>query len=306
MKRLVLIDGHAIIHRAYHALPVMTLPNGEQVHAVYGFTSMLFRIVEQLAPTHIAVAFDLSAPTFRQALYIAYQSHRPQTDKDLSNQFKLVQDVTVSASIPVCAVAGFEADDVIGTIAKQTTVDEVIIVTGDRDILQLVDSKTKVYMPIKGLSEGRVFEEKDVKETFGISPTQIVDYKALIGDSSDNYPGVPGIGPKTAVDLLKLFGTFENIYKAVSKEDKNIKASVIKKLVEGYESGILSKQLAQIEISVPFKFDLKDSELEDFKTNEKFIKKLQELRFKSLISRIGAEDVAKKLEKHDNGQIDLI
>jgi len=128
----------------------------------------------------------------------------------------------------------------------------------------------------------------------------------LIGDSSDNYPGVPGIGPKTAVDLLKLFGTFENIYKAVSKEDKNIKASVIKKLVEGYESGILSKQLAQIEINVPFKFDLKDSELEDFKTNEKFIKKLQELRFKSLISRIGAEDVAKKLEKHDNGQIDLI
>lgn len=311
MKRLVLIDGHAIIHRAYHALPVMTLPNGEQVHAVYGFISMLFRIIEQLKPTHLAAAFDLPGVTFRQELYLAYQSHRPQTEEGLIGQFQIVRDVTSTANIPVCIAEGFEADDVIGTIcqytvnSKQDKVDEVIIVTGDRDILQLVTDKIKVFIPTKGLSEGRLFGEKDVEEYLGVKPSQVVDYKALVGDSSDNYPGVPGIGPKTALTLLSKYGTFANIYKALSG-NWVLGEKIKEKLTQGYESGKLSKQLAQIEINVPIKFEVKKAILPDLKNNEKFIKKLEELRFKSLISRIEAGNLVKISKKKDNGQIDLL
>lgn len=316
MKRLVLIDGHAIIHRAYHALPVMTLPNGKQVHAVYGFISMLFRIIEQLKPTHLAVAFDLPGVTFRQELYLAYQSHRPQTEDGLIGQFQIVRDVTSIANIPVCIAEGFEADDVIGTISCQYTgnskrykgrdkVDEVVIVTGDRDILQLVTDKIKVFIPIKGLSEGRLFGIKDVEEYLGVKPSQVVDYKALVGDSSDNYPGVPGIGPKTALALLSKYGTFANTYKALSGHWV-LGEKIKEKLIQGHESGKLSKQLAQIEINIPIKFEVKEAILPDLKNNEKFIKKLEELRFKSLISRIGVGNLVKISKKKDNGQIGLL
>lgn len=199
MSKLVIIDGNAILHRAYHALPsTLTTRRGEPINAVYGFVSMLLRIIQDLKPTHIVVAFDRKEPTFRHEEFKDYQSHRPEMDKELSTQFEKARDVNKAIGIPIFDKAGFEADDVIGTIAKQAKVDEVIIVTGDRDILQLVTKKTKVYLPVRGLKDARMMGEKEVKEMLGVKPSQVDDYKALVGDPSDNYKGVPGIGPKNS------------------------------------------------------------------------------------------------------------
>src|SRR3989344_917768 len=211
MSKLILIDGNAILHRAYHALPPLTTKSGQPINAVYGLVSMLLRVIQDLKPTHIAIAFDRKEPKFRQKEYKDYQAQRPAMDKELSGQFEKAKDVAFAMRIPVYERAGYEADDLLGSMAKQSTaisnnnstVDEVVIVTGDRDILQLVDKKIRVYMPIRGLSEGKLFAPEDVKEKMGVLPEQIIDLKALIGDSSDNYKGIPGIGPKTAVNLLE-------------------------------------------------------------------------------------------------------
>ena len=316
MQRLVLIDGHAIIHRAYHALPPLTSSSGQLVNAVYGFVSMLLRVIEELKPTHMAVCFDLPGPTFRHEAYIAYQAKRPVMDKELSGQIELVHEVVEAAGIPIYTAAGFEADDVIGTLAGQSKskfkskIDEVVIVTGDRDILQLVSgptsprlrgaSKVKVYMTIRGLAEAKMFDEKEVEEYIGIKPEQIIDYKALIGDSSDNYPGVPGIGPKTAVGLLKKYASLDILYRKMegARLDstssarrggwklEGITPAVVQKLKEGKEAAMLSQNLAQIRTDAPVELDLERAHLRDLRENEGFIEKLRELRFKSLVARL--------------------
>lgn len=331
MKRLVLVDGFAIIHRAYHAFPPLTTPDGQLVNAVYGFTLMLLQIVDALKPDYLAVAYDLPVPTFRHVAYVAYQATRPYADDKLTDQVGLVREVVESAGIPVCSAPGYEADDVIGTIAKQITknrnppagragqktenrnlVDEVVVVTGDRDMLQLVSDKIKVYMPIKGLTEARLFDKNGVKEYLGIIPEEIVDYKALIGDASDNYPGVPGIGPKTAISLLQKFGSLEGIYKAIEKKKIEGEASpkIIEKLIRGYKSAKLSKHLATIERDVPLTFNLEDAKLSDLKEKKEFIEKLKEFKFKSLLARLGVEtilgDEKKKKSLVGNGQMGLV
>lgn len=325
-KRLVLIDGHAIIHRAYHALPPLTSPGGQQTNAVYGFISMLFRVITELKPAYLAVAFDLPVPTFRHEAYIAYQAQRPHMEQEMKDQIELVHEVVEAAGIPIYTAPGFEADDVIGTLARQVVqgktqnakrktveVDEVIIVTGDRDMLQLVNDKTKIYAPIKGLTEARLFDRKAVKEYLGIRPEQIVDYKALIGDQSDNYPGVRGIGPKTAVELLKKYGSLGNVFKALGtrhwalgKFSSNIK----EKLERGYDSAILSQKLARISTDAPVELDLKHARFKALGENERFISKLKELGFKSLVRRLtGEEEVNQKVKskrQKQNGQMGLI
>ena len=262
MGKLVLIDGNAVMHRAYHALPPLTTRAGEPINAVYGLVSMLLNIIEIFKPDQIAVAFDRPEPTFRHKKFKAYQSQRPEMDKELSSQFAEASKVLAAMNVPVYSKAGFEADDVIGTIATKVTdstetnkhVDSVIIVTGDRDILQLVNTKIGVFLPAKGLSQGKVYGSQDVVEKMGVAPGQIVDYKALVGDQSDNYPGVPGIGPKTAIDLLSEYKTFENIYRHMD----DIKESVRKKLTSGRKSGEMSLMLAKIITTVPFEFNTAD------------------------------------------------
>src|SRR3989344_3525742 len=201
MNKLVLIDGNAILHRAYHAIPPLTSRTGEPINAVYGLVSMLLKTIDDLKPSHLAVCFDRPEPTFRKKIYQAYQAQRPETEESLSSQFAKAKEVLDSMRIKIFEMPGYEADDLIGTIAeKSVKINEVVIVTGDRDILQLVDDRKKirVFMPIVGLSNGRVFKEEDVFSKLGVLPNQIIDYKALVGDASDNYPGVFGIGPKTA------------------------------------------------------------------------------------------------------------
>lgn len=291
MNRLVLIDGNAVLHRAYHAIPPLTAPDGSIVNAVYGFTAMLIRLFNDLAPTHIAVAFDRPKPTFRKKMFKAYQATRPKMDEELVGQIEKVHEVVRAFGIPIFENDGFEADDVIGTIAKQST-DQVIIVTGDRDILQLVvDDKVMVYMPTKGLSEAKLYRESDVKERLGVAPDHVADYKGLAGDASDNYPGIDGIGPKTAVSLLNAFDTVEKLYKALEKHDKRfekVSPSVLEKLTSGEKSAMLSKDLATIRTDVKLDGALPQTAITTLDTPE-VEKILSDLHFHSLIKRLRGE-----------------
>jgi DNA polymerase-1 len=259
MSKLVLIDSNAILHRAYHALPkTFRTKKGEPINAVYGFVSMLLRIIADLKPTHIACAFDLKEPTFRKKEFADYQAHRPEMDKDLDCQFDKAKDVVASFGIPIYERAGFEADDVIGTIAEQVQsagVDDVVIITGDKDILQLVTERVKVYLPVKGLSQAQLVGPKEVYEKMGVRPDQVDEYKALVGDPSDNYKGVPGIGPKTAEKLLAKYKDLDEIYGNLDEIDKR----TVKKLVKGEKSARQSQRLAQIVTDVDIDFDVKDT-----------------------------------------------
>lgn len=253
MSKLVLIDGNAIIHRAYHALPkTLTDKEGRLTNAVYGFGNILTKIISDLEPTHLAVCFDRKEPTFRKKINKEYQAHRPEMDEGLVTQVDIIKELVDSMQIPRFEKAGFEADDLIGTISKNVSVDEVVIVTGDKDIMQLIDDKIKVYMPVKGLSQAKLYDKVETQKRLGVLPSQIVDYKALVGDPSDNYKGVPGIGPKTAENLLSEYQNLENIYNSLDK----INNSVSKKLEKNKDSAYESQKLAQILIDVEFDFNL--------------------------------------------------
>lgn len=222
MNKLVLIDGNAILHRAFHALPPLTTKRGEPINAVYGLVSMLLRVIQDLKPTHIAVAFDEKEPTFRHIALPTYQAQRPAMANELSSQFGKARDFLTAAGIPVYSKPGFEADDVIGTLAEKAG-ENVVIVTGDRDQLQLVSDKKniKLYMPISGLANAKLFGEAETIERMGVPPNQIDDYKALVGDASDNYSGIPGVGPKTAISLLTKYGTIGGIYENLKELPEN-------------------------------------------------------------------------------------
>jgi DNA polymerase I len=340
MSKLLLIDGHAILHRAYHALPQLTTKDGEPINAVYGLVSMLLRLIQDLKPTHIAIAFDRKEPTFRKIAFEKYQSHRPETDEGLSSQFPKARDVMKAFSIPVYEMAGYEADDLIGTIAERVTrlsgigsqlsvygktvvgksdkkieklktekqksenrqqktgnrIDEVIIVTGDRDILQLVNDKVKVLLPTKGLSEGKLMDVADVMEKMECLPEQIPDYKALVGDSSDNYPGVPGIGPKTAAQLLFKYGSFKNIYKHLDEIPENTR----KKLVEGKESGEMSLHLAKIVTDVDVEIELDGAKKWQVDSGQ-VLDLFSEYGFKTLTKRV--QEVGKTIASENQGSL---
>ena len=320
MNRLVLIDGNAILHRAFHALPqTLTSPDGKPVNAVYGFTTMLFRLFTDLAPTNIAVAFDRPKPTFRKQMFAGYQSHRPKMDEGLSSQIEKVHDVVRSFGIPIYEIDGYEADDVIGSLAKQAvseSIDQVIIVTGDRDLLQLVeDDAVLTYMPVKGLSEAKIYGEKEAEERLGVVPKQIPDYKALAGDQSDNYPGVNGIGPKTAVQLLKTFGTVEEIYRAIQSKDARlteVSPGVLEKLANGAEDAVLSKDLATIRTDAPVHFRVDESKVTSLNRPEAR-KELETLHFFSLLKRLEklgkgevVEEKKKVTKKKEEEQLSLV
>lgn len=289
------------MHRAYHALPPMRSPTGVPQHVVYGFISVLIKLFQELRPTHMAVAFDRPGPTFREKLFSAYQQQRPKMDDDFVSQIQPVHDAVAAFGIPYYEADEFEADDVIGTIAKQvirdkrkvkSKIDQVVIVTGDRDILQLVqDDKVLLFMPTKGISEGKLYGEKDVVERMGVSPNLIIDFKALVGDPSDNYPGVPGIGPKTAVSLLEKFGSLEDVYRGIKGDrgDKgNIGITVKQKLFVGKESAFLGKELATIRTDVPIDVDVDAMKIETLNSS-RVIAALEALPFPSLIKRLTGE-----------------
>lgn len=297
-KRLVLIDGHSVLFRAFHAYPPLTTSHGELINAVYGFTNILLSVIKDLQPTHIAVTFDREKPTFRHEQYEGYKAHRPEAPEELVSQQDRVEEVVSVLNIPIFAVEGYEADDVIGTLVKQARKKtkrlkgkgredmEVVIVTGDQDAFQLVDGKrVMVYTPARGKGKANLWDAKAVSEKYGLKPIQLVDFKALAGDPSDEIPGVRGIGPKTASQLLGKYRTLKSVYQNLDMIENQFGKSVYEKLVEGKESAELSKKLATIVTDVPIKLSLDACVVHDY-DKQKVVQKFRELEFNSLIEKL--------------------
>ncbi|OGD84063.1 hypothetical protein A2572_04050 [Candidatus Collierbacteria bacterium RIFOXYD1_FULL_40_9] len=289
MKKLVLIDGNSLLYRAFHAYPPFTTPKGELVGAVYGFTTLLLSVIEKLSPTHVVVAWDVKGPTFRKKEFDDYKAHRAPMDESLVSQIDRTKEIVEAFNIPQFGIEGYEADDIIGTLSRVAINDkeeeQIIIVTGDRDALQLIEGKkVVVYLPIQNkYSQSVVFDEDKVMEVYGMSPKQIIDLKGLMGDASDNIPGVKGVGKVTATKLIKEFGSIENIYRQI--DDKNIAPRTKKLLEEDKEMAIKSRFLTEIQKEVPMDFDWEKCLMSDYDKN-KVIKLFEELNFKSLINKL--------------------
>jgi DNA polymerase-1 len=287
-KIFMIIDGSAILYRAFHAMPPLTSPEGIPTGALSGFFSMLLKLMQHVKPDYLAVAFDRGKPTFRQQMYVGYHANRPKAPDELKDQFSSVRETLADVGIPVYEIDGFEGDDLVGSINQKLNEERddmlVYIVTGDRDMLQLVDEDTRVLMPVKGISEVAIYDSARVVEKYGIRPDQVVDLKAFMGDASDNYPGVPGVGPKTAMNLLLEYEHFETVFEKISEiEKKNPKLAT--KLAENADQAFLAKKLATIDTHVPFVFSLKDCDVALF-TKEKFINAFKKYSFNTLTKRL--------------------
>lgn len=305
-EKLVIVDGNALIHRSFHALPPLTTKKGMPVNAVYGFTTVLLKMFRELKPTHVVVCFDRREKTFREKEYAEYKATRVKAPQELYDQIPRVKELVESFNIPILEKAGYEADDLIGTITTKAKEVEKIIVTGDQDTLQLVDDETSVYTLRKGLGETMTFDPKAVEERFGITPEQLIDFKALRGDPSDNIPGVAGIGEKTASELLKQFGTIEELYEALKKDSprvKKMKPVVREKLLKDKKNAFLSKRLVTIVRDVPVHFTLAEAARKHY-DRQKVVRLFQDLEFTSLLSKLPddgkrQEQTTLDLQSHD-------
>ena len=284
-KKLMIIDGHALIHRSFHALPpTISTKAGEMVNAVYGFASVLIKALREMKPDYVVLTLDRKGTTFRHVEYKEYKATRTKAPEELYNQIVRVKEMVQAFNIPIYEKDGFEADDLIGTIVKQVgDRAEKIILTGDLDTLQLVDDFTKVYTMSRGITEAVVYDEEKVLERFALAPNQIVDYKALRGDPSDNIPGVRGIGEKTATELLQKFSTLENLYAQLDSAD--IRDKVKELLQKHQEDAFMSKRLATINLAADIDFDLAESAFGEY-DQAGVVKLLSELEFKSLLPRV--------------------
>lgn len=284
--KLLIVDAHALIHRAYHALPPLTTKTGEPVGAVYGFLRILMSVLKDMKPAYVAVTFDSPGKTFRHKQYPEYKANRDAPPEDLVSQFPIVEKVVETFGFPIFKLKGYEADDLIGTICHQFDNDgsvETIVLTGDMDLLQLVDKDTKVVRLHKGVKETIVFDEAMVKEKHGLTPKQIIDYKGLRGDTSDNIPGVRGIGEKGATKLLQEYASLEEVYDNL----ENIAGRNHKALSEHKEEAFLSKELATVAHDAPITFSLKDSKVGSY--DQKAINALfREYEFRTLIPQLNA------------------
>ncbi len=283
-KRLLILDSNAIVHRAYHALPPFTSPKGQIVNAVFGFFTILLKTIKELKPTRIVATFDLGGETFRHKEFKEYKEQRAETDQELYKQIPIIQDILKTMGISVLAIRGVEADDIIGSISKNIHVPN-IIVTGDFDMLQLVDDDTVAYMMKRGMSDTVIYDQEKIQEKFGFGPENIADFKGLKGDPSDNIPGVPGVGDKTAMSLIQKFGNMEKIYEAVKSGNSDIKKSVIKKLADNEKQAFFSKKLATIKTDIQLDIKLKDFQF-DITDIEKAKNKFLDLGMKSIATRL--------------------
>ncbi len=288
-KRLVLIDANSLIYRAYHALPPLSTKKAEPVNAVYGFLLVFLKAIREFQPDFVVACFDSPGPTFRHKRFKEYKAKRPPTPEDLASQIPKVKEVLSAFGVPIFEKKGFEADDLIGTVSKISPSDiEVIILSGDMDILQLVNSRTKVFFLKRGIKNTHLYDQKRVKEEYDLSPSQIVDFKALRGDPSDNIPGVAGIGEKTAVDLLKRFGSLEDLYReleANSKEVKKIRQKIRELLLRHKAEAFLSKDLAKIKKDIPLRVGLEECSFEKY-NREKAVESLKKFEFYSLTEKL--------------------
>jgi len=292
---LVLLDAHAILHRAYHALPDFSSPSGEPTGALYGVTTMLLRIIEEFQPTYMVACYDLAEPTYRHEAYDGYKSGRKKTDDALVQQIERSREIFTAFGIHIAERPGFEADDLLGTIAHLTRDQKdvsVVIASGDMDTLQCVEKKrVQVFTLKKGIKDTILYDERAVKERFGFGPKLVPDYKGLRGDASDNIPGIAGIGEKTATTLITTFGSVEQIYKTLSKNeqsflDAGLKPRIINLLKEGKEDAEFSKMLATIRTDALESFDVRTTHWRDRSDIDAIIKLFSELGFRAVTDRV--------------------
>ena len=287
-EKLVIIDGNSLLNRAFYALPPMTNSKGQPTGAIYGFTTMLFKIFNEIKPNYIGAAFDRKAPTFRHIAYKDYKAGRKKMPDELGAQFEPVKELLRAFNIGIYEIDGYEADDIIGTITKryESPELEVVIFTGDRDALQLVSPYTKVMITKKGITETETYDLNYLKEKYNLNPKGIIDLKGLMGDSSDNIPGVPGVGEKTALKLLSQFGTLENVFENID----NISGKKLNEnLRENKETAYFSKKLATINVNVPIETDLSNMRIKDY-DYIKIRNLFEDYEFKSLINKIPVKD----------------
>ncbi len=299
--KLIIIDGNALIHRSFHALPqTMRTKSGQVVNAVYGFTAFLLKALSEFKPEFVILTLDKKGPTFRHEEYAAYKATRVKAPDELYNQIPLVKEVAEAFDIPVFEKQGFEADDLIGTVCDKAGVDkqlEKIIITGDLDTLQLADEATRIYTMSRGLSESVLYGPAEIMARYGLKPAQLVDYKALRGDPSDNIPGVKGIGEKTAAAMIASFQNLDKLYQAAEKSDKRIPVRTRELLIQDKDNAYLSQRLAKIDRQAPIDFSLK--KLQKFSFNsEKVINLFSQLEFKSLLPKV------KRLKEVTGGRIE--
>ncbi|MCX7671112.1 MAG: DNA polymerase I, partial [Anaerolineae bacterium] len=293
-SKLVLIDGHSLAFRAFHALPLtLTAPDGELTNAVFGFTSMLLNVLRDQQPEYVAVAFDVGK-TFRHEMFPEYKGHRERMPDELRTQVERIKQVVETLNIPIFTADGFEADDVLATLARQASAQgvETLIVTGDRDILQVVDDRVHVLTSGRQFSDTIIYDPAAVQEKYGLRPEQLVDFKALVGDKSDNIPGVRGIGEKTAAELLQKYGTLDNIYAHLEE----IKPERVRKALEaGRADAELSRKLGRIATDVPLQLDLRACRTREY-DRAKAIALFQDLAFRSLAEKLPVPSVVREAE----------
>ncbi|MDZ4209877.1 MAG: 5'-3' exonuclease H3TH domain-containing protein [Candidatus Curtissbacteria bacterium] len=324
MATLLLIDGNSLLHRAYHALPPLTDRNGEMANAVFGFSNMLLKAISEMKPTYIACTFDTAAPTFRHIEFEKYKAQRKAPPPDLYPQLPKVKKVLDAFGIPYFEKEGYEADDILATITsravnssqltdhskkqkktvnRQPSTVNVIILSGDRDVLQLVDGNIKVQMPGWNINQVSLYGAREVKEKFGLEPHQMVDYKSLIGDPSDNIPGIAGIGPKTASTLLQKYHTLENLFDHISEQPESIRA----KLEKDKDIALAAKRLVELDRDVDLKFEIGNLKFDpDW---NKVRAEYEDLGFKSIVSKLpGGSQTAdsSKQSVNNDDQLKLI
>jgi len=287
-ERLLILDANSILHRVYHALPPLTTKKGELVNAIYGFLLVLFRVIKEFKPDYICACFDFPAKTFRHEKFKEYKAQRPPCPKDLASQIPKLKEILKTFKIPFFEKEGYEADDLIGTIVSKCQGLEKIVVSGDLDNLQLVSKETKVFV-LSGVKKSILYDEREVEKKYqGLKPEQTPDFKALVGDPSDNIPGIFGIGEKTAIELLKNFGSLENLYQEIeenSEKAQKLSQKLKETLTKQKKQAFLAKDLARIERNVPLEYNLIRWDFQKV-NKEKVESLLLKLGFKSLIKRL--------------------
>ena len=297
MKKLLLIDGNSIMNRAFYGImgsKMLTTKDGKYTNAVYGFLAIMFKIMEDLNPDYMAVSFDLKAPTARHKMYDKYKANRHGMPDELKEQMPMIKEVLRAMNIDIVEKEGYEGDDILGTLAKygENQGLDVVILSGDRDTFQLATNKTTIRIPRTkaGKTETEDYDRAKVLEEYGLEPKALIDVKGLQGDTSDNIPGVPGIGPKTAIFLVQKYGTVEKLYEAIEKGEDDLKGKQKENIVANKEMAFLSKKLGEIDVNVPL-----DDNLETLKVEEwdkvKVLEIFQNLNFKRYIERFNLEDV---------------
>ena len=290
-NRLLIIDGNSIMNRAFYGImnsKALMAPDGTYTNAIYGFLAILFKELEDLNPDYIAVAFDLKAPTHRHKMYEAYKGTRHAMPEELAQQMPIIKEILADMNITIIEKEGYEADDVLGTISKQAEKagHDVTILSGDRDTFQLASKHITIRIPRTkmGKTETEDYDEKKIQEEYGVKPIQLIQVKGLMGDTSDNIPGVPGVGEKTALKLIKEYKTIDNLYEKLEKGEADIKGALKEKLENNKDSAFMSRELGTILVDAPLGVNVEDLEVKEW-NKEAVTNKFKELQFNRFIER---------------------